>query len=423
MTASAAHISAASPRPRAFPPTRIAVALAFFVNGLVLGSWTPQVPLLAARLGIGEATLGLFILALGLGAISAMPVIGGVLASSGSRRPVLITQALLAIALPLVVVVAPSAVFVAIAIFFFGATMGGMDVAMNANAVAVERRLGRAIMSSCHGFWSVGGFVGAGIGGTLIEAIGALPHALAIGAVTLALIWPVYRTMFDDRQVSAGAGEESGDGGWTAIKAAARRNRPALLKGLAIGILALFAMVPEGAAIDWSAIYLRQDLGAAIASSGFAFAAFSASMAVFRFAGDGIRDRLGAVRTVRLSLIVGIAGLWAVGLAPSLGWAIAGFALLGVGLSNIVPVAFSAAGNIAGLRPGVGLAMATSLGYSGILIAPSAIGFIAEHVGFTAVFLGMSGLLLVILAMSALLSGADDRSVDVMPTVSDPVSP
>lgn len=406
-----------APQTVVFPPTRIAVALAFFVNGLVLGSWTPQVPVLAARLGIGESTLGLFILVLGLGAITAMPLIGGVLATRGSRRPVLVTQALLAFALPLLVL-APTPVFAAIAIFAFGAMMGGMDVAINANAVAVERRLGRAIMSSCHGFWSVGGFVGAALGGPLIEAIGAPAHALAIGAITLVLILPVRRRMFDDGQVMAETSE--GTGGLGAIRAAARRNRPALIKGLAIGILALFAMVPEGAAIDWSAIYLRQDLGATISSSGFAFAAFSAAMAVFRFAGDSIRDRLGAVRTVRLSLVAGIGGLCAVGLAPSLGWAIAGFALLGVGLSNIVPVTFSAAGNIAGLRPGVGLAIATTLGYSGILIAPSIIGFIAEHLGFPVVFFGMSGLLVVILAMSALLAGADDRSVDAPVAVSDP---
>ncbi|MEP0510861.1 MAG: MFS transporter, partial [Aurantimonas coralicida] len=172
-----------APQTVVFPPTRIAVALAFFVNGLVLGSWTPQVPVLAARLGIGESTLGLFILVLGLGAITAMPLIGGVLATRGSRRPVLVTQALLAFALPLLVL-APTPVFAAIAIFAFGAMMGGMDVAINANAVAVERRLGRAIMSSCHGFWSVGGFVGAALGGPLIEAIGAPAHALAIGAIT-----------------------------------------------------------------------------------------------------------------------------------------------------------------------------------------------------------------------------------------------
>lgn len=400
-----------------FPPARRAVALAFFVNGFGIGSWAPEVPVIAARLAITEQTIGLLILAFGLGGVLTMPLIARAIGRVGSRPPLLVTHFLAAFAFP-ALILAPELWMAFAAIFVFGAMFGGMDAAMNANAITLERHMGRAIMSSSHGFWSVGGFVGAALGGPLIEAIGAPAHALSIGAITLVLIQPVRRRMFDDGQVMAGTSE--GTGGLGAIRAAARRNRPALLKGLAIGILALFAMVPEGAAIDWSAIYLRQDLGATISSSGFAFAAFSAAMAVFRFAGDSIRDRLGAVRTVRLSLVAGIGGLCAVGLAPSLGWAIAGFALLGVGLSNIVPVTFSAAGNIAGLRPGVGLAIATTLGYSGILIAPSIIGFIAEHLGFPVVFFGMSGLLVVILAMSALLAGADDRSVDAPVAVSDP---
>ncbi|MCP3053683.1 MFS transporter [Aurantimonas marianensis] len=400
-----------SPRPSVKTPgTRTAAAVAFFVNGFVLGSWAPQVPVLAERLGITQSTLGLFVLVLGLGAMTAMPLIGATIARSGSRRPVLATQMLLAFALPLLAV-APSIPFAALAIFFYGMTLGGMDVAMNANAVAVERGAGKAIMSSFHGFWSIGGFVGAGAGGAVIAAIGPFAHTLLVGGLTLVMLWPVWRHMLEDRQ-HAVSGDGSRAVGLSGLIAAAKRDRTALATALAIGIFSLFAMVPEGAAIDWSAIYLRQDLNVDIAASGFGFAAFSAAMALFRFVGDRIRDRIGAVGTVRLSLLVAVAGLTLIGLAGNLPMVLAGFALLGVGLSNIVPIAFSAAGNVDGLKPGIGIAIATTFGYSGILIAPAAIGILAERFGFPAVFLAMSALLVVILAMSALMAGADRRKHD-----------
>lgn len=380
--------------------------MAFFVNGFVLGAWAPQVPVQAMRLGLSEATLGLYILILGLGAVVAMPLVGGAIARGGSRRPVMVTQTLLAFALP-ALVAAPNAIVFAPAIFLFGAMIGGMDVAMNANAVATEKRLGRAIMSSCHGFWSIGGFVGASLGGPLIAGLSPLGEAAACGVFTLTMLWPVRRLMLDDRETARADAAPEESGKLKAFLASAWRDRDALLTAVAIGVFALFAMVPEGAAIDWSAIYLRQDLGADVAMSGFAFAAFSATMAIFRFGGDTIRNRFGAVTTVRVSLVIAMTGLCIIGLAPGIGFAFAGFALMGVGLSNIVPIAFSAAGNLKGLKPGVGIAVATGFGYAGILVAPSAIGFSAARFGFPAVFLSLSGLLLVVLILSRLMAGAD----------------
>ena len=184
--------------------------------------------------------------------------------------------------------------------------------------------------------------------------------------------------------------------------------RPAgpLMAG-AIGLFALVAMMPEGGAIDWSAVYLKSELGADTAVSGFAFAAFSATMAIFRFLGDDIRNRLGAVKTVRLFAFVAASGLLLAGLAGHFLVAIAGFALAGIGLANIVPIAFSAAGNVKGLPDGTGISIATAIGYSGGLMAPSLIGFLAEHIGLADVFLGMAGLLAIILALSGMMSLAD----------------
>ncbi len=385
----------------AWPRERLAVSAAFLANGFVLGNWTPQIPLFQQRLGISEPQLGLLILAFGIGAVLAMPLLGAATARFGSRQATLAMHAVLALSLP-ILVLAPNVPIAAVAILLFGAAMGGMDVAMNANAVSVERQRPRAIMSSCHGFWSIGGFIGAATGGALIVALGTFGHFLLVAAILLLVLWPIGRAMLEDRDAADTApATQAEEGAVPAAPSAAR------LAVLGIGFCALFGMVPEGATIDWSAIYLRTELEADVVVSGFAFAAFSAVMALFRFLGDGIRDRLGAVRTLRLSALAGIGALVVVGFAPNLTVAILGFALLGIGLSNIAPIAFSAAGNVPGLKPGVGISMATTIGYSGILVAPSAIGYLAAHFGFQAVFLGLSACLLAILALSPLTRGAD----------------
>jgi MFS family permease len=174
--------------------------------------------------------------------------------------------------------------------------------------------------------------------------------------------------------------------------------------------MALFSMVPEGALLDWGALYLRQDMGASVTSSGLGFAAFSLTMSIMRFGGDLVRDRLGGVTTLRICTLFAIAGTLTTGLAPNAAVAIIGFALCGIGISNMVPIAFSAAGNIPGLKPGIGISVVTTLGYSGMLVAPSAIGFVAEHIGFSVVFMALPVLLLVVLVLSKLARYADGIS-------------
>lgn len=379
------------------------MSLAFLANGFVIGGWAPQIPLFAARLDLSKAQLGLMILAFGLGAILAMPLVGRVISRIGSKRPTIWLHAAMVPALPLLAL-APNVPLAILAVLFAGITTGGLDVAMNANAVSVEQRLQRAIMSSCHGFWSVGGLLGAGLGGPIIAFLGGGAHGLLTGLVVAATLLFVARHLLSDEPEPAPVAAQSGTdgarvGGFASVG-----------KALAIGVVALFAMIPEGAAIDWSAVYLRQELGVGTAASGLAFAAFSAAMAILRFAGDGIRDRFGAVATARGCASIAIVGLLVIGFAPGLAAALVGFALLGIGLSNIVPIAFSAAGNVEGLKAGTGLSMATSIGYSGILIAPSFIGFIAEHTGFAIVYAGLAALLVLVLAASGIVSGADRRA-------------
>ena len=372
---------------------RIAVSVLFLVNGFLVGSWAPKIPLLMGRLEISESVMGLLILAFGLGSIVMMPIMGALTARNGSA-PVLRVAALAVLPMFLAITLAPGLIATAIAVFLFGGFIGGMDVAMNTNAVAVEKRMGRAIMSSCHGFWSLGALLGAAMGGVLLGAFGELGHAVVLTAVATAGIVAVLPLIAQDQPTP-----ES--------KAATPLRFPSSPLPYLVGIMALFSMIPEGAILDWSALYLQKDHGASIELAALGFAAFSATMAIMRFAGDTIRQKLGAVTTLRVCGAFALVGMILGSIAPSAELAIAGFAIAGIGISNMVPIAFSAAGNLPGVPSGIGLSIVTVTGYSGILVAPSAIGFIAEHTGFSPVLMGTAGLIVVTLALSALARYAD----------------
>ena len=374
---------------------RWAVAAFFLVNGFIVGSWAPQIPVFLTRLEISEFTLGLLILGFGLGALGAMPYAGYLLTRYASTVVVKVFAAAAVFGLPLVAL-APGVPTAAIAMVLFGGVVGGMDVAMNANAVAVERRLGRAIMSSSHGFWSLGGFAGGAAGGIVIQTVGHLGHALAVGLIS-AIVLAIAQSHIAGEDKPAPRAEGT------------RLSLPRSPVLYLVGVVALFSMIPEGAVLDWSALYLRQELGAGIATAGFAFALFSGAMALMRFAGDGIRNRYGAVTTMRVSSLIAAAGILAGGLAPWASLAILAFGIAGLGVANMVPIAFSAAGNQPGLSPGAGMSVVTTMGYSGILLAPSGIGFVAQQVGLAPVFIALSLLLLVVCALSPLVASADFR--------------
>ncbi|NBE07969.1 MFS transporter [Paragemmobacter ruber] len=376
---------------------RWAVSAMFLANGFVMGAWAPQIPLLLPRHDITEGVLGLLILVLGAGAVGSMIFAGRLIEIFGARRVLCVFALAILPALPLVVF-APSLPLLIPAMALFGATLGSMDVVMNAHAVEVERRLGRAIMSSLHGFWSVGGFLGGAGGGWLLAHVGAEGQALmAAGGAALAVLVAMPFLAPDDPRPAPAPGERP------------QRNRllPREASVWILGLLALACMVPEGAVLDWAALYLRQELGAEVARSGLAFAFFSGAMALMRFLGDGVRNRFGAVLTLRWSGLVAATGLMAAALAPGEGMALAGFFLAGLGVANMMPIMFSAAGNLPGLSPGAGIAAVTMMGYSGILIAPSAIGFIAEHAGFRLTYGALAVVLVVVSMMAGRTASAD----------------
>ncbi|RDL49604.1 Inner membrane protein YbjJ [Ensifer sp. M14] len=364
---------------------RLAVSLLFLMNGFVTGSWAPKIPEFKDRLDISESVLGLLILMFGIGSLVLMPIAGGFIARVGSQKVVKVTAILLS-PLLLLLTLLPNVWAAAVGMFLLGGFVGAMDVAMNANAVEVEKSMRRAIMSSCHAYWSLGGLIGAGIGGFLMARFGVLPHVLVVTVLSLVVIAIAWPMILADKPHPAATKE--------------KLRLPMTPLPWLIGIMALFSMVPEGTVLDWGALYLRNELGASVELSGFGFAAFSATMATMRFAGDHVRDRFGAKRTLRICTVTALVGMVLAGLAPNAYIAILGFAIAGIGISNMVPIAFSAAGNMPGLQPGIGLSVATFMGYSGMLFAPSLIGFVAEHTGFAIIFASVPVLFIVVLLLS-----------------------
>jgi MFS family permease len=368
---------------RAAQNGRWAVSALFFANGSITGGWAPQIPLLMPRHGIDESTLGLIILFFGIGAVASMVGAGRLIATYGSRNIARIFALALMPMLP-IVVLAPSLPVLAVSVALLGGFMGAMDVAMNANGVGVEARLNKAAMSSFHGFWSLGAFFGAGIGGWVVAHTNAITGALMAAGVGLAILLAAMPHVIEDD-----SRKPADDTPHDALI-------PRDLGLILLGLIALFSMIPEGAVMDWAAIYLQKELAAGQFVSTLAFAFFAATMAIMRFAGDAVRNRFGAVRTLRGSAIIAATGFALAIAAPTAPLAIAGFAFAGIGIANMVPIAFSAAGNYPGYAQGTGIAFVAMLGYMGILVAPFSIGFIAENLGFRTTFGGLLVLLVIV---------------------------
>ena len=376
---------------------RWAVAAMFLANGFVMGAWAPQIPLLMPRHNVTESVLGLLILVLGLGAVSAMLFAGRLISLYGGRRVLSLFSLALIPVLPMVVY-SPNLWVLALFMAVFGAMAGCMDVAMNAQAVEIERRLHKAIMSSSHGFWSLGGFIGGSAGAWVIAHWGSEVQSLLTAAVVAVVVVSAMPFLLPDLPKPVVA---------EAVAAPKTKLFPKDFHVWLLGFLALFSMVPEGAVLDWAAIYLQKEHGSDVFVSGLAFAFFAGAMAVMRFAGDTVRNRFGAVRTLRISGLLGAAGLMGGALAPYDWVAIVSFFVAGLGVANMVPILFSAAGNHPHLPSANAISIVTMVGYCGILVAPASIGFVAEHAGYRMTYAGLSVLLVVVALLAARAADAD----------------
>lgn len=359
-----------------------ATRLIFLLSGIGMASWAPMVPYAKARLGLDDGTLGMVLLCMGCGAAAAMPLAGFLTHRFGNRDVIGVTGLLVCIALPLLTL-ATNVWWLGAALLFFGASLGLVDVAMNAHAVDVEKVQGKPMMSGFHGLFSVGGLAGSAGMAALLKAGAPLTgSALAVSALLLLIVltqWKHFIVRHEDD--------------------AATRHEGFRMPGGAVfllGFLCLVTFLAEGSMLDWSAVFLRFSRGFDASTAGLGYAAFSVAMALGRLLGDRITSSLGPVTIVRLGSAIAAAGFVIVTTVPWGAAALLGFVLVGLGASNIVPVLFSAAGRQKGTSPGIAIATVTSLGYAGMLAGPAAIGFIAHLSSLPIALFGVAVLLVVV---------------------------
>ncbi len=362
---------------------RRAVAWVFFANGASLGSWVPHIPDAKHALGLTDSLLGFALLAMAIGSLVGLPLSGLLTASFGSRKTTTAAILALLLATPLPLLSPSLPAFVA-ALVLLGIVNGAVDVAMNAQAIAVEARFGRAIMSGLHGLFSTGGLVGATAAALAMSAgIGPKLHLATAAALLFIASLAAVRFLLPTEPSTQ-----------TAMLHLPRGPL------LALGALVFCGLLAEGAIGDWSAVYLRDDLAAGAGYAAFGFAGFSLAMAAGRFSGDWMVRRYSGPTV--LAMGAGIAAaLFAAGLlAGKPSGALLAFTAVGLGLANAVPILFSAAGRIAGTQPELAIAAVSTAGYCGFLFGPPVIGLFAERFGL-ATGLGLVAGALAIVALGA----------------------
>ncbi|MCW3001194.1 MAG: major facilitator superfamily permease [Conexibacter sp.] len=359
-------------------------AVVFAVHGAVVGSFATRIPWIRDRLDLGPGALGLALLVPALGALLAMPAAGALVHRFPGRTVtrILLGAFCVALALP---ALAPGFGWLCLALLLFGAAGGTADIAMNTQGVLVEERRGRSIMSGLHGMWSVGGIAGSAVGALAARAdVDARAHLGAMALVLLVVGQLACRGLLEAPPEPVDSGHDPPRLTWP--------SRPVLLIG-AIGFAAVFA---EGASADWCAVYLRDVMGSAPGTAAVAYTAFAAAMAAARLRGDAVVRRVGAVRVVRVGGLLAALGALVVVVARTPALGIGGFALIGLGIAVVVPLAFAAGGR-AVPHAGQGIAAVATIAYGAGLAAPGAIGGIADLASLPAAFV-------VVAALSALIA-------------------
>jgi len=363
---------------------RRASMLIFLVCGIGLSSWAPMVPFAKTNLNLDEAALGFVLLSLGFGAILMMPISGFLINKYGSRKVMLAAAVVIALILPNLLMAA-SPVQLSIALFIFGAAIGSIDVAMNAHAVLVQERFGRHIMSSFHGMFSLGGIIGSvGLGFLIGFGLSPTIAAISISVLLFCITISQYKYLLPHSEENS-----------------VESFSFALPRGpvLVLGLMCFVFFLAEGAMLDWSAVFLKFNRGFTENMAGWGYAAFSIAMAIMRFTGDNLVHKIGSQKVVLFGALLAAAGYLIAVSVPLPGAALFGFVLVGLGAANVVPVFFTAAGNIPNVPASVSLPAVTILGYTGQLAGPALIGFIAEMTSLP-VALGFVGVLLLIVAVT-----------------------
>ena len=366
---------------------RAAITLVFFADGLLVGTWAARIPAIQRQTELTSGELGLALFAASLGALLAMPATGRLSERIGSR-PLSIAALLVGGAALLLTALAGGLFSLAAVLFLFGAGFGGVNVAANAQGLALERLGSRSILSSFHAAFSFGGLAGAGLG-ALAAGVGIDPlkhfgaTALVIGLAALAAAGRLLPPDADDR-----------------------KRTPILVRPpralLVLGAAAFFTLLAEGAAADWSAVYLSDSLGASAAVAALGYTAFSLAMASSRLFGDRLNGRLGPVALARGGGLLAASALALALVSGSTAAALVGFAAMGAGLGVVVPVLFRAGGSTPGVSAAAGVAAVSTIGWMGFLAGPPAIGIVAEAIGLR----GALAIVVVATLALALLAGS-----------------
>jgi predicted MFS family arabinose efflux permease len=343
-----------------------------------MAAWAPLVPYAKERAHLSEASLGAMLLCIGVGSLLAMPPTGVLVARFGCRAVIGVAAVLACIALPFTASVS-SALWLGAALLLLGGAIGTMDVAMNIQAVIVEKASGRSLMSGFHGLYSVGGIAGAG-GVSAFLWLGGSPLAATLSVVALIVMLLILAS----KHLLA-YGEEGG--GHTFVMP----HGPVIL----IGTLCFIVFLAEGAMLDWSALFLTSLRGLEPERAGFGYAAFAIAMTLGRLTGDRVVETLGGRKVLLLGGLLAASGFFITIATASWMLSLVGFAVIGLGASNIVPVLFTAAGRQTLMPANLAVAAITTMGYAGILAGPAGIGFVAEatslSVAFAAVAVSLIG--------------------------------
>jgi MFS family permease len=338
-----------------------ATRIAFIANGLAFASWAPIIPFAKANTGVDEAALGLLLLCLGIGSVISMPITGWLCARHGTRPMILISAMIMACALPFLAYLFTYWAL-AITLLIFGASIGTLDVAMNIHAAEVEKRSGRALMSGFHGMFSVGAICGAGFV-TLLISYGVAPLIATLcvtSSVIVAILWVQSHYLITKSDAPEPFRPPRGIVKWLAL-------------------LAGIAFLIEGAIMDWGALLMIERAVFSMQQAALGYIAFSITMVIGRLSGDYVVPRIG-----RRAILLGggtlvVLGLIAITTLPSPALNLIGFAVIGLGAANLVPVVFSAAGQQSDMDPNMAVASVTFVGYAGILLGPAIIGFGAQY--------------------------------------------
>ncbi|MGJ5749685.1 fucose permease [Streptomyces puniciscabiei] len=364
---------------------RVALTAFFALDGFVFAGWVVRIPAIKQQTNASAGALGLALLGVSAGAVITMTLTGRLCRRYGSHPVTVVCAVLLSlsVSLPPLTHSAPA---LGAVLLLFGAAYGGINVAFNSAAVDLVAALRRPIMPSFHAAFSLGGMIGAGLGGLVAGALSPTRHLLGLSLIGLLVTAVAGRALL--RQEPPALAERNPSSPPETHRAAARRTGG---RGLVVvfGLIALCTAYGEGAMADWGALHLQQDLAASSGVAAAGYACFALAMTVGRATGTTLLERLGRARTVIAGGTVAAVGMLLGSLAPSVWAALTGFAITGLGLANLFPVAVERAGALTGPS---GVAVASTLGYGGMLLGPPAIGFMADWFSLPAALTSVAAL-------------------------------